>query len=55
MIAWVSYSFCTVLGLLVVPTVGELCWMSPNVMVPWVMYRVLLPLALSLTPGCYRW
>ena len=34
---------CWVLGLLVMPTVGALCWMLPKVSVPWAMYRVLLP------------
>ena len=43
------------LGLLVMPTVGALCWMLPKVRVPWAMYLVLLPpvspLALGVTVG----
>ena len=35
--------FCWVPELLVMPTVGVLCWMLSKVRVPWAMYRLLLP------------
>ena len=39
------------LGLLVLRTVGALCWMLAPVRVPWVMYWVLLPPVSPLAPS----
>ena len=43
--------FCWVLGLLVLSTVGALCWMLALVRVPLVMYWVPLPPVSPLAPG----